>query len=58
MGYWSLHVQGHGIHDNGRPDDADQMFKEFVDDLVTKGHEIESAHFTVGSSREVSRKEK
>lgn len=50
MGQWSMHVEGHGIHDNGRDDDADIMFAEFVNEL-RKHHDVVSATFTVGSTR-------
>lgn len=50
MGQWSMHVEGHGIHDNGRDDDADIMFAEFVAEL-RKHHAVQAATFTVGSIR-------
>jgi hypothetical protein len=52
MGNWSLHIEGAGIHDNGRPDDADAMLKSFAEDLA-KHHQVHSATFTVGSTREL-----
>ena len=51
MGEWTIVIQGHGIHDNGRPDDADVLCQRFVDDLAAKGQLIQSADFTVGGRR-------
>jgi hypothetical protein len=53
MGHWSIHVEGHGIHDNGRPDDADARLKEFAEQLAADGHQVDSATITVGSTREL-----
>ncbi len=47
MGEWTIVIQGHGIHNNGRPDDADAICQRFVDELA-KSQEIKSAAFTVG----------
>lgn len=58
MGQWNITIQGHGIHDNHLPEDADAMMQDFVDSLKEVGHEIESAHFTVGYAREVSPQER
>lgn len=53
MGEWTIVIQGHGIHDNGRNDDADAILARFVDELRTS-QEIQWAHFTVGARREIS----
>lgn len=50
MGEWTIVIQGHGIHDNGRNDDADAICQRFVDELA-KSQEIKSAAFTVGARR-------
>jgi len=50
MGEWTIVIQGHGIHDNGRPDDADAICQRFVDELA-KSQEIQAAAFTVGARR-------
>jgi len=50
MGEWTIVIQGHGIHDNGRPDDADAICQRFVDELARSG-EVMSATFTVGARR-------
>lgn len=53
MGHWSIRIEGHGIHDNGRPDDAEARLREFTDQLAADGHEVHAASFTVGSTREL-----
>ncbi len=50
MGEWTIVIQGHGIHDNGRPDDADAICQRFVDELA-KSQEIQAAAFTAGARR-------
>lgn len=52
MGEWSVTIQGHGIHDNGRDDDADAVIARFITELA-KSQQIHSAVFTVGASREI-----
>lgn len=52
MGQWSMHIEGHGIHDNGRPDDADAMLREFVEKLG-ESQVVGSASFTVGATKEL-----
>ena len=52
MGQWSMHIEGGGIHDNGRPDDADAMLKAFAEDLA-QHHTVNSVTFTVGQTREL-----
>ena len=53
MGQWNISIQGHGIHDNGRDDDAEAMTKEFVESLIENGHVVTEAHFTVGHARKL-----
>jgi hypothetical protein len=55
MGEWSVTVQGHGIHDNGRPDDADAIIGGFLEELA-KSQQILSAVFTVGAARDLTEK--
>lgn len=50
MGQWTITVTGHGIHDNGRDDDADVIFQRFVEELAGS-QQIHSAIFTAGASR-------
>ena len=52
MGEWTIVVQGHGIHDNGRVDDADAICRRFVAELA-KSQQIESVRFTVGARRAI-----
>jgi hypothetical protein len=52
MGQWVMHIEGHGIHDNGRPDDAEAMLKEFVEKLG-QHHSVGAVTFTVGATREL-----
>jgi len=52
MGHWSMHIEGAGIHDNERDDDADAMLKEFAGKLA-EHHKVDSVTFTVGSTREL-----
>ena len=49
MGYWSMVVHGHGIHNNGRPDDADSLLHEFVTRLKGSGHQVHHATITTGA---------
>lgn len=56
MGNWSMHIEGAGIHDNGRDDDAEVMLKEFAARLAAH-HSVHSVTFTVGSTRELIGKE-
>ena len=51
MGQWNISIQGHGVHDNGRDDDAERMTRAFVESLIEKGHLVTSVHFTVGEAR-------
>ena len=52
MGQWTIVIQGHGIHDNGRADDADAICARFLDEL-TKSQDLLSCIFTVGASRPI-----
>ena len=49
MGHWSMIIHGHGIHHNGRPDDADSLLREFVTRLKGSGHEVHAASVTTGA---------
>ncbi len=52
MGNWVIHIEGHGIHDNNRRDDADEMLKNFVESLK-KSQQVDLVTFTVGSARDL-----
>ena len=54
MGQWNISIQGHGIHDNGRNDDAETVTRAFVEQLEDLGHVVTSAHFTAGSARKLA----
>jgi hypothetical protein len=51
MGSWTLHIEGHGIHDNHKEEDADAMLEKFVASLKAAGHVVNRASFTVGARR-------
>ena len=53
MGHWSMHIEGGGLHDNGRDDDADAMLRVFAGKLADAGHQVHSATITVGATREL-----
>ena len=55
MGEWTIVIQGHGIHDNGRPDDADAVCARFVEELA-KSQQVVSVTFTVGARRDLAQK--
>lgn len=52
MGHWSIHIEGTGIHDNGKPGDVDALLREFVNRLAIAGQMTHSATLTLGSTRE------
>lgn len=54
MGNWAIVVNGHGIHDNGRDDDADAMTAQFADELRARGHVLSSVTFTAGYAKELA----
>lgn len=51
MGNWNITIKGHGIHHNGRPDDADALARAFVKTLREKGHDVSAASFELTSSQ-------
>ena len=52
MGQWAISITGHGIHDNGREDDADAICARFLEEL-SKSQGALSCTFTVGAQREI-----
>jgi len=40
MGHYRIVVEGHGVHDNGRADDADNQAVRFRDHLRMLGHDV------------------
>lgn len=51
MGNWHIAIDGHGVHDNGLPHDAEVRLEEFVQQLLADGHAVHNATFTVGNAR-------
>lgn len=51
MGNWVMVIEGHGIHDNGREDDADSMLRDFAGKLRIAGQAVQSVSMTVGAAR-------
>jgi hypothetical protein len=51
MGHWVIHIEGHGIHDNGREDDADSMARDFAGKLRVAGHDVHAVSFTSGATK-------
>jgi hypothetical protein len=49
MGNWSMHIEGHGIHDNGKPEDADAMLRDFAGKLRIAGHDVHAVSFVAGA---------
>ncbi len=47
MGAWAITIRGHGIHHNGRQDDAEAMAAVFVGELFAAGHEVYTAEFVL-----------
>lgn len=58
MGNWTITIKGHGIHDNGRQDDADAMAAVLVSELRAAGHDVAactfSLHYGAGQTTERS----
>ena len=52
MGEWTIVIHGHGIHDNGREDDADAICRRFLAELA-KSQGALSCTFTVGANRQI-----
>ena len=50
MGTWKIEIDGHGIHHNRLPDDANVMLADFVRSLIARGHEVSRAEFTLTGS--------
>lgn len=48
MGNWVMHIEGHGIHDNGKEEDADSMLRDFASSLRRAGHDVHAVSFVAG----------
>ena len=53
MGAWHIAIDGHGVHDNGLDEDAEQRLKDFVAQLLKDGHTVHHASITIGSARKL-----
>jgi len=53
MGNWVMHIDGHGVHDNGLDRDAEQRLRQFVEQLLADGHQVHHATICVGAVRKV-----
>jgi hypothetical protein len=50
MGNWTMHIEGHGIHDNrGNEKDADEMLRQFAAQLRLAGHAVHAVSFSSGT---------
>jgi hypothetical protein len=49
MGTWQIVISGHGIHHNGKQEDAETMAAVFVGELRAAGHDVHSASFVCTS---------
>jgi Asp-tRNA(Asn)/Glu-tRNA(Gln) amidotransferase A subunit family amidase len=56
LGNWNINIQGIGAHNNSPrleiSEDADKMFKKFVQELRDAGHTVEHATFTHGGKED------
>lgn len=48
MGNWNITIQGVGPHGNGIKEDAEQLYRKFVEDAKAAGHNI--IHSSIHSS--------
>jgi hypothetical protein len=48
-----MHIEGGGLHDNGRDDDADAMLRVFAGNLADAGHQVHLATITAGHTKEL-----
>lgn len=53
MGNWAMHIEGHGVHDNGPngTSDADKLLAEFAERLQAAGHMVHLVSFTSGATK-------
>jgi hypothetical protein len=55
MGSWAVTIHGHGVHDNGKDDDAEHLVSEFIENLKARGQVVHAVRFTVGTDRELTK---
>jgi len=53
MGNWVIHLEGHGMHDNGKDQDIDDLLRFFVKQCKEMGQDVYDAKLTVGSVRKL-----
>ncbi len=53
MGNWTINIEGHGMHDNGKDQDIDDLLKFFVKELREMGQDVYHVTLTVGSVRDL-----
>jgi len=54
MGNWAVTIHGHGVHDNGKDEDAEHQVSKFVSQLRESGQQVHAVRFTVGTDRELT----
>jgi hypothetical protein len=47
MGTWEIKIRGTGMHDNGKPEDADALARKLVADLRAAGSTVREAGFSL-----------
>jgi hypothetical protein len=50
MGNWNITIQGVGAHGNGLAIDAEQLYKQFIDDVRKAGHTLVHSSITSGGA--------
>lgn len=50
MGTWRIILEGAGIHDNGRLDDAESLAAKYAKNLQSHGHSVSKATFALVDS--------
>lgn len=50
MGNWNITIQGVGPHGNGIKEDAEQLYRKFVEDVKVAGHNIVHNSITSGGA--------
>lgn len=50
MGNWNITIQGVGPHGNGIKEDAEQLYRKFMEDVHNAGHNITQSSVTYGGA--------
>jgi hypothetical protein len=56
MGNWHMSIEGVGCHHNNIEEDADKLFKEFVEKVKNFGQNVTHASFTHGGAEVIKPK--